>query len=117
MIKAQISLDLAKKEKESHCKAFFFTSLYAILMTTVSVIFKKIAVEGVSNYDFAFCRTCVGTLMMSSFLLWKKSNPYKELPRRHYLKMLIRNQAGTWGIILMFYIMQLIPLTIQMVIW
>ena len=86
-------------------------------MTSAGAIFKIIAEEGVSNYDFAVFRTFIGTLMMSLFLAYKKSNPFKEFPPRHYFKMFIRNQAGTWGIIMMFYIVQIIPLTILMVIW
>ena len=76
-----------------------------------------LAKEGVSNYDFAVYRAGVGLTLMTFYVWFLGCNPFTELPRRHYLKMGVRSLLGTWGFIIFYYCIQLIPITLHMVLF
>ena len=94
-------------------------NLFCLITTTVSCIFKNLAAgeDGVSNMDFAVFRSLLGLFCISFFVWYKKSKPWIELPRKHYCKMLLRSFGGTWGFILFYYVITILPLTLTTVVF
>jgi len=92
-------------------------NLFCLGSAVVSAIFKGLAAEGVSCFDFAVLRAAAGLICISMVNLYQRSNPLKEIPRRHYLKMGMRSFLGTWNFIVFNWVVTLIPLTLQMVVF
>ena len=105
------------KKEDSKVRGIIFMNLFCFLLTVNNCIFKNLAKEGVSNLDFAVFRPLVALFCITLYNWYLGVNPVKALPRKHYVKMVIRSLLGTWGFILWFYIITMMPLTLATVIF
>ena len=110
-------METVEKPKDNRPLAIVMVQIFTLGMTIISSGFKLLAREGVSNFDFAVYRAGVGLILMASYMCYLRCNPFVELPRRHYVKMVVRSLLGTWGFILFYYCIQLIPITLHMVVF
>ena len=104
-------------QTDSKVRGLIFMNLFCFIMTVMSCIFKKLAVEGVSNMDFAVFRTLVGLTCISLYNWYKKTKPWSILSPTHYTKMLFRSFLGIWGFIMYTYIITILPLTLTTVVF
>ena len=109
--------EIIPKKEDSKIRGITFMNLFCLCTTALGCIFKSLAAEGVSNLDFAIFRALVGLFCISLYNWYRGSKPWNEIPRKHYLKMLIRSLLGTWGFILYTYIITILPLTLTTVVF
>jgi len=105
------------KQKDSKLRGIIFMNFFCLCTTVLGCVFKSLAAEGVSNLDFAVFRALVGLLCISLYNWYLGSKPWRELPPKHYVKMLIRSLLETLEFILYTYIITILPLTLATVVF
>jgi hypothetical protein len=99
---------------DNKVRAIFFMNLFCLSAAIVTTVFKILAMEDppVSNLDFAVTRSATGLFFLSIMACVKQVKPWEKVPRKHYVKMFLRAAIGTWGFVLVNYVITLIPLVL-----
>ena len=92
-------------------------NIFCVGQVIISAIFKGLAAEGVSVFDFAVLRALAGLICISFVCWYNKSLPWVAMPKRHYVKMATRSCLGTWNFITVYWVVTIMPLSLQMIIF
>ena len=103
---------VAPAKPDNKIRAIFFMNLFCLCAAIVTTVFKILAAEGVSNLDFAVTRSATGLFFLSIMACVKQVKPWEKVPKKHYFKMFLRAAIGTWGFVLVNYVITLIPLVL-----
>ena len=95
-------IDAVPKKSDSNVRGVIFVNLFCVTENLVSIVWKILASEGVSNLDFAVFRALVSLFFISLYCWYMQTKPWVEIPRRHYVKVLLRSLIGTLSFIIYF---------------
>jgi Mlc titration factor MtfA (ptsG expression regulator) len=79
---------------DNRCLAIVSMNLAMVLTTVQGVLFKKVALEGVSILEYTLFRNVTIALFACAQLIHKDINPFKGFPKAQVKDLVMRSVAG-----------------------